>query len=475
MKKNQIVTLVLLFAFTVTYAQINFTLADPQPDLIEVYGGSFASGDIDNDGDQDLFMTGQSPNSALYLNDGNGDFTEVTNTTIPDRTFDSVTEFEDLDGDGDLDLYFSGSNDGGGIGVFTRIYLNDGTGDFTQLSNPLLPQFQGTGAAIADIDGDGDLDIIISAEDKNNQFVADTYLNDGNANFTPSGSTAFIPVKWAAVAFIDVENDGDADVIIAGVQANDEKLTRLYLNDGLGSYTVDTNTVFEDLQADDIDVADTDNDGDLDILMSGQDPNNVPRTILYLNDGVGQFTELTDNNFIQTFAGANAIADLDNDGDQDILICGSQAGGLPNIINIVYENLGNNEFEPVQQLGGEYIAECVIDDFNGDDLSDIIIQGFVDDTNFYWNTSEILGTSDFINNQTITMFPNPANDVVNISSDKEQLQKIELYSIAGSLIFKTDLNANTYVLNIAKYPSGTYLLKVFSQNNDSINTKIIKK
>ena len=53
--------------------------------------------------------------------------------------------------------------------------------------------------------------------------------------------------------------------------------------------------------------------------------------------------------------------------------------------------------------------------------------------------------------------------------------KIELYSIAGSLIFKTDLNANTYVLNIDKYPSGTYLLKVFSQNNDSINTKIVKK
>ena len=147
-----------------------------------------------------------------------------------------------------------------------------------------------------------------------------------------------------------MENDGDQDVIISGVQANDTKLTRLYLNDGLGNYSVDTNTNFEQLSADDIDVADTDNDGDLDILMSGTTDAFDVRTILYLNEGDGEFTELTTVDLQQTFAGTNAIADLDNDGDQDILIVGSQAGGLPNIFNIVYENLGNNEFEPVVTL-----------------------------------------------------------------------------------------------------------------------------
>ena len=475
MKKITFTLLVLSFFLENVNAQINFTLADPQPDLIEVYGGSFASGDIDNDGDQDLIMTGQSPATALYLNDGNGGFTEVTDITIPNRVFDGVTEFGDLDGDGDLDLYISGNNDGAGIGVFTRIYLNDGTGVFTQLSNPLLPQFQGTGAAIEDIDGDGDLDIIISAEDENSQIVADTYLNDGNANFTPSGSTTFTPVKFAAVAFIDVENDGDKDVIISGIQANDNHLTRLYLNDGSGNYSVDTNTNFENLAADDIDVADTDNDGDIDILMSGlNDPFEV-RTILYLNDGVGQFTELTGTNIQQTFAGANAIADLDNDGDQDILTVGSQEGGLPNIFNIVYENLGNNEFEPVITLGGEYIAQCLIDDFNGDELPDIIIQGFVDKTSFYWNTSETLSISDVQDNFTILeVYPNPSNNVINIISENE-LQKIELYSMTGRLIFKTDLNANNYALDIANYPIGTYFLRAFSQDNDPIHAKIVKK
>jgi hypothetical protein len=474
--KRITITMILLILFLENVsAQINFTLADPQPDLIEVYGGSLASGDIDNDGDQDLLMNGLGPGSgtALYLNDGNGDFTEVTNTPFPIARF-SVTEFVDLDADGDLDLFFSGIASGG-VQEFTHIYLNDGTGSFTQLSNPFLPEFQGSGAAIEDIDNDGDLDIIISAIDKNDEFVADIYLNDGNANFTPSGNTAFTPVKFASVAFIDVENDGDQDVIISGIQANDTKLTRLYLNDGLGNYSVDTNTNFEQLSADDVDVADTDNDGDLDILMSGtKDPWEV-RTILYLNDGDGVFTELTTVDLQQTFAGTNAIADLDNDGDQDILIIGSQDGGLPNIFNIVYENLGDNVFEPAITLGGEYIASCVVDDFNGDELSDIIIVGFVDNTNFYWNTGENLGTTDFSNSQTITMFPNPANDIVNISSDKDKLQRIELYSMTGSLIFKADLNSKNYALNVSNYPIGTYLLRVFNQNNGTLNTKIIKK
>ena len=76
---------------------------------------------------------------------------------------------------------------------------------------------------------------------------------------------------------------------------------------------------------------------------------------------------------------------------------------------------------------------------------------------------------------TISLYPNPSNDFINISSNKGQLLKIELYSMTGSLIFKTDLNSDIYSLNIANYQSGIYLLRVFGQNNDTINTKIVKK
>jgi len=88
-------------SFSVVYAQINVTLAEPHPNLAEVYGGSFASGDIDNDGDRDLLMTGISPTTALYLNDGLGGFTNIIlDTDLPNRGHDTVTEFLDLDNDG---------------------------------------------------------------------------------------------------------------------------------------------------------------------------------------------------------------------------------------------------------------------------------------------------------------------------------------------------------------------------------------
>jgi len=76
---------------------------------------------------------------------------------------------------------------------------------------------------------------------------------------------------------------------------------------------------------------------------------------------------------------------------------------------------------------------------------------------------------------TTSLYPNPSNDFININSNKGQLSKIELYSMTGSLLFKTELNAPAYTLNITNYPSGTYLVRVFNQNNDTINTKIIKK
>jgi len=82
---------------------------------------------------------------------------------------------------------------------------------------------------------------------------------------------------------------------------------------------------------------------------------------------------------------------------------------------------------------------------------------------------------DDIEPTTASVFPNPSSDVINISLDKGQLLKIELFSITGRLIFKKDLNSRTYALNISDYPSGVYLVRVFNQNNDIVNTKILKE
>jgi len=77
---------------------------------------------------------------------------------------------------------------------------------------------------------------------------------------------------------------------------------------------------------------------------------------------------------------------------------------------------------------------------------------------------------------TASVYPNPTNDVVNISLDKGQLlSKIELFTMTGRLIFTMELNSATYTLNISDYPSGAYLARVFNQNNSILNTRIVKK
>lgn len=451
--------LALILASLYTHAQIiDFVEADPQPELAEIYSGSSDSGDIDGDGDNDLIMSGITPArvTALYLNDGNGNFTEVEDTPFPNASV-SVTIFEDLDGDGDLDLFFSGN--GFNIQEFAHVYLNDGQGGFTQLMNPSLPQFADSGVDIADVDGDGDADLLIAIKDANGEYLTDVFLNDGDAIFSPSGNTVFPSVQFAAVKFIDADNDGDADIIIAGSQEDESAITSLYLNDGMGNYSADNNLDFVQLSADDVDVADTDNDGDLDILMSGSTDLFEVRTILYVNNGNGEFTEQEMTGLQDTFGGANAMADLDNDGDQDIVIIGSQDGGLPNIYNIVYENLGNNLFNPVDTIGGEYIAACVVDDFNNDELADIIIQGFVNNTTVYWNASVVTSIDELAENISVNVYPNPSSGELNISLEND-LDELDLYiyTSEGRLVyeqanvsgiksqFQLDLQAGTYVI-----------------------------
>jgi FG-GAP-like repeat len=354
---------------------LSLSLANPQPNLFDVYNGAFASGDIDGDGDIDLFMSGISPQreAKLYLNDGTGNFSEIT-SPFPGAS-NSQAFFKDFDGDGDLDMFYSGS--GLSNRFFTNVYLNNGAGGFTQIANPALPKFA-EGAAIADVDNDGDQDIVVSTQTSTGAFVADVFKNDGNAIFSPQGSSAFTAAR-GVVEFIDFDNDGDPDVIISGREANNALSTKLYRNDGSGAFALNTESTFAALSGQDIDVADTDNDGDLDVLLSGS-----IRNLLYANNRTGIFTELA-TSLEQTADGENQFADLDSDGDQDLLITGRVNGG--SIFTAVYENKGSNVFAQAVAFPVGFLSTCSIEDFTGDGFKDVVIQAFEGGTNVYWNTS----------------------------------------------------------------------------------------
>ena len=320
------------------------------------------------------------------------------------------------------------------------------------------------GAAIADVDNDGDLDLAITTA-----TTAGIYLNNGNAVFTPQGNSVFTPVD-GIVQTIDIENDGDQDVIISGSDISFSNTIKLYQNDGSGIYTLNTNSTFPQIAAENIDVADTDNDGDLDILINGDHQN-----LLYINNGTGVFTAIS-TNIQQTGFGNNAFADLDNDGDQDLLAIGSLAGGVfAGIFNKLYRNDGNNTFVQVQVLGGDYLADCILDDFNGDGLKDIIIQGFIDKTSVYWNTPTVLSTSEqIVTNQNIIIYPNPAQSIFNVKADTKLIGSLyAIYDNAGKIVFSGTINSENISVDMGNLSTGIYLFSV--GENVKQTFKVIKE
>ena len=141
----------------------------------------------------------------------------------------------------------------------------------------------------ADVDGDGDQDLLIIGFESP-LVIAKLYLNDGNGNFSEVVGTPFIPVYMSSISFIDIDGDNDEDVLVTGKLPSNLASTELYVNDGFGNFSLVVGDPFEDVQFGRSAIADVDGDNDLDILITGGNDfgNNVNN--LYLNDGIGNFT-----------------------------------------------------------------------------------------------------------------------------------------------------------------------------------------
>ena len=101
--------------------------------------------------------------------------------------------------------------------------------------------------AFADVDNDNDLDVIIIGTNSSNHQSAELYLNDGIRNFNIANDTPFVGVYLGTIAFADVDNDNDLDVLINGrtrSSGTSVDITNLYTNDGNGNFTLVTGTPF---------------------------------------------------------------------------------------------------------------------------------------------------------------------------------------------------------------------------------------
>ena len=372
-----------LFALALSHqllAQNNFQkIGPPLPalqtldELEGLNATAHATADVDNDGDTDLLIAGQNPQGVmkcnLYLNNGSGAF-QLDPATPFVGVYDGSIVFLDVEDDGDEDVIISGQD----VSSYTAgLYINDGSGVFTLAST----SFVGVGyssLSVADVDGDLDTDVLICGQ-ANSGVKADLYINDGSGNFTfdALASTTFTGIYLGTSEFGDVDGDGDADLVLMGY-GDSGTFSGMYLNDGSGIFTL-TASSFPALNGSDIAFSDIDNDTDMDIVIAGNDPNTGGTTKLYFNDGAGVFTLDNTSSFSDFGSAWLDFNDVDNDGDEDLVICGSVPGLGNN--TILYSNDGSGVFTPVAGTPFTGVNNgCVsFEDIDGDADDDLVVTG----------------------------------------------------------------------------------------------------
>jgi len=362
------------------------TFGPPQiVDLNDVYArSSVYTADLDGDGDTDVLSASSYDNKiAWYENtDGLGSFvTKQVITTSADGV--NSVRSADLDGDGDLDL-LSASNNDNEIAWYEN---TDGFGTFGPQQVIAMSTSGVWSVHAADLDGDGDQDVMSASfgSDK----IAWYENTDGQGTFILQQVIITMIVNGAcSVHATDLDGDGDPDVLSASTY--DDKIAWYENTDGLGTFGPQQVITTSAYYAKSVHTADLDGDGDPDVLSASYDDNKIA---WYENtDGLGVFGPQL---VITTNAvGADSVysSDLDGDGDTDVL-----SASLNDDKIAWYENtdgLGNFGPQKIITMMAGGADSVYAADLDGDGDPDVLSASSIGDTDkiaWYENTDG-LGT-----------------------------------------------------------------------------------
>ena len=423
------------------------------------------SGNLDNDTYPDILIGTLGNTVEWYKNNGNDTFTKQANISST-LTFVKDVAIADLDGDSDNDVI--------AISNFNNKlvwFANDGNGNFgseqvisASFDRPISIK---TGL----IDGNGSIDIAV-AEYDGNQIV--WFSNNGSGSFGSANVVTIPPVvaKPRDIDMADFDNDGDLDIVIAYYQLNG---VYLYYNDRVQTGTVSFTNYEVVAQAitglREVSFKYMDNDSQLDILVVGSSSNIVN---WYKTDGAGNYTT-NSLSTANTSPVSALVGDLDNDSIDDVMV--SYASSSETTDELSW-------FEGTSP--GNFMSESVIDnsqddvvitlnDFDKDgDLDVASIASNENSLNWFENTTfnSSLSTNDFELNK-IRIYPNPASNNLYFKSTFNEDYDVSVYDILGKKVLSnTIINLSNNSLDVSNLNRGVYIITF---KNHSTTFKFIKE
>jgi FG-GAP-like repeat/Peptidase M10 serralysin C terminal/Calx-beta domain/FG-GAP repeat len=318
-----------------------------------------AVADLDGDGNLDLATANSGTNDiSVRFGNGHGVFTLPVSLAVGTGPRDIAAG--DIDGDGDLDLFVanSGSAD-------VSVLLNNGTGSFSAAPD-VATGLNSRSIALGDLNGDGRLDFVASNASANTLSVL---LGNGAGGFANAlGSPVGVGGAPFTVVLADLDGDGDLDIAVTNVGAN---TVSILLNSGSAAFTPAAGSpIAVGSFPRGIAAGDLDGDGDKDLVVGNSFDNNV--TVL-LNDGSAGFSPSAGSPIATGGIPIDVtLADFDGDHDLDIAVANTTTNNLTVLINY-----GSANFLPAIgspfSTGGDSPRGVAAGDFNGDGVLDLVV------------------------------------------------------------------------------------------------------
>ncbi|OFY36132.1 MAG: hypothetical protein A2W91_04930 [Bacteroidetes bacterium GWF2_38_335] len=418
------------------------------------------SADIDGDGDMDMLSASVNDNKIAWYENTNGDGAfgpqKVITTSVNGVCSIYCT---DLDGDGDIDI-LSASSDDDKIAWYENI---DGNGSYS-IQQVITSVANGAQCvSSADLDGDGDMDVLSASKDDDKIAWFENIDGYGTFSFQQIISTAANSPR--SVNCADLDGDGDLDVISASYQ--DDKIAWYENTDGFGTFgTQNVVTTLADA-AHSINSADLDGDGDIDLLSASYYDDKIA---WYENvDGNGTFGVQQIISTLADYAVSIFPADLDGDGDMDVL---SASKGDDKIA--WYENTdGNGAFGPQQAITtiADFAMSVYSADIDGDGDMDVL-SASVDDDKIAWYENLLVTGIETIQQNSISIYPNPTNGEFTIKTN--EMQRIDIFNLNGQLINQTEAMKDEMKIDLNGNSKGIYTVKVITSKGTSVHKVVVE-